>query len=64
MIVGYAWVSTEGPTLEAQQAALSAAGAEKVFAEKISGRSDREKGTGSRDRGPWSGGCLACNAIG
>jgi DNA invertase Pin-like site-specific DNA recombinase len=35
MIVGYARVSTEGQTLEAQQAAL--AGAERVFAEKVSG---------------------------
>jgi len=37
MIVGYARVSTDGQTLDAQQAALAAAGAEKVFAEKISG---------------------------
>jgi DNA invertase Pin-like site-specific DNA recombinase len=37
MIVGYARVSTEGQTLEAQQAALTEAGAERVFAEKISG---------------------------
>ena len=37
MIVGYARVSTEGQTLEAQQAALAGAGAERVFAEKISG---------------------------
>jgi DNA invertase Pin-like site-specific DNA recombinase len=37
MIVGDARVSTVGQTLDAQQAALSAAGAEKVFAEKISG---------------------------
>jgi DNA invertase Pin-like site-specific DNA recombinase len=37
MIVGYARVSTDGQTLDAQQAALTAAGAEKVFAEKVSG---------------------------
>jgi DNA invertase Pin-like site-specific DNA recombinase len=33
MIVGYARVSTDGQTLDAQQSALLAAGAEKVFAE-------------------------------
>ena len=37
MIVGYARVSTDGQTLGAQQSALAAAGAERVFAEKISG---------------------------
>jgi DNA invertase Pin-like site-specific DNA recombinase len=37
MIVGYARVSTEGQTLDAQQAALREAGATKVFSEKISG---------------------------
>ena len=37
MIVGYARVSTDGQSLDAQHAALTAAGAEKVFAEKISG---------------------------
>jgi hypothetical protein len=37
MIVGYARMSTDGQTLDAQQAALAAAGAQRVFAEKVSG---------------------------
>jgi DNA invertase Pin-like site-specific DNA recombinase len=37
MKVGYARVSTDGQTLDAQQAAPAAAGAERVFAEKVSG---------------------------
>ena len=37
MIKGYARVSTEGQTLDAQQAALREAGATQVFAEKQSG---------------------------
>jgi DNA invertase Pin-like site-specific DNA recombinase len=37
MIVGYARVSTDGQTLDAQRAALTAAGANKIIAEKVSG---------------------------
>jgi DNA invertase Pin-like site-specific DNA recombinase len=37
MIVGYARVSTDGQTLDAQHSALTAAGAEKVYSEKVSG---------------------------
>ena len=43
MIVGYARVSTDGQTLDAQHTTLKAAGAEKVFAEKVSGaQTDRK----------------------
>ena len=42
MIVGYARVSTDGQSLEAQHTALAAAGAERVYAEKQSGiKTDR-----------------------
>jgi hypothetical protein len=42
MIVGYARVSTDGLTLDAQHAALREAGCAKVFAEKVSGaKTDR-----------------------
>ena len=37
MIIGYARVSTDGQTLDAQQPALMQAGADKVYAETISG---------------------------
>jgi DNA invertase Pin-like site-specific DNA recombinase len=36
-IIGYARVSTDGQTLDAQQASLKTAGAERVYAEKVSG---------------------------
>jgi DNA invertase Pin-like site-specific DNA recombinase len=43
-IVGYARVSTDGQTLDAQHAALTAAGADRVFAEKVSGaKTDRRE---------------------
>ena len=41
-IYGYARVSTDGQTLDAQVAQLKATGAEKIFREKVSGaRADR-----------------------
>src|SRR5262245_44756553 len=44
MIVGYARVSTDGQTLDAQQAALREAGCAKMFAEKVSGaKTDRQQ---------------------
>jgi DNA invertase Pin-like site-specific DNA recombinase len=37
IVVGYARVSTDGQTLDAQEAALKAAGATRVYSEKIIG---------------------------
>lgn len=43
MLVGYARVSSEGQSLDIQNDALIEAGCEKVFAEKLSGRSAKNR---------------------
>jgi DNA invertase Pin-like site-specific DNA recombinase len=47
MIKGYARVSTDGQTLEAQHQALQEAGATQLFAEKISGVPKRSPRVGA-----------------
>ena len=58
MIIGYARVSTDGQSLEAQDAALKNAGAEKVFAEKISGAVTDRKALGKASTALGSGDVL------
>lgn len=43
MLVGYARVSSSGQSLDIQNEALAQAGCEKVFAEKMSGRSAKDR---------------------
>jgi hypothetical protein len=50
VIIGYARVSTDGQTLDAQQSALAAAAATQVYAEKVSGAvTDRKAALGAGD---------------
>ena len=55
MIIGYARVSTDGQTLDAQQAALKAAGADRVFAEKVSGAKTDRRALGRAIERPRGG---------
>lgn len=50
MILGYARVSTEDQKLDAQTDALTAAGAERIFAERSSGSVHNAACCRSRDR--------------
>jgi DNA invertase Pin-like site-specific DNA recombinase len=56
--IGYARVSTDGQTLDAQLASLKAAGAERVFSEKISGAVTDRKELGKAIRALEAGDVL------
>lgn len=58
MIIGYARVSTDGQTLDAQLAGLRAAGAERIFSEKISGAVTDRKALGKAIAGLGEGDVL------
>jgi DNA invertase Pin-like site-specific DNA recombinase len=52
MIIGYARLSTDGQTLDAQNAALHEASCERVYSEKISG-AEASIGKGPRCARQW-----------
>jgi DNA invertase Pin-like site-specific DNA recombinase len=58
MIIGYGRVSTDGQSLESQLASLKAAGAEKVFAEKISGTKIDRRALANAIKSLGPGDCL------
>jgi len=58
MIIGYGRVSTDGQSLESQLASLKAAGAEKVFAEKISFAKTDRRALASAIKSLGPGDCL------
>mgnify|MGYP000414733808 CR=1 FL=1 len=63
MIFGYARVSTktqarDGNSLDAQQAALTAAGAEKIYTDTFTGTNDGPTGTGTRRAGGSCGAAM------
>jgi hypothetical protein len=64
MIVGYARVSPDGQTLDAQQSALRAAGAEKIFSKKISGTVTDRKALARAIAELGPRGLLACYTAG
>jgi DNA invertase Pin-like site-specific DNA recombinase len=63
MIVGYARVSICGQPLESQQAGLTAAGYEKVFAEKISGAVTDRKALAKAIEAPGPGDTLVVTRL-
>jgi DNA invertase Pin-like site-specific DNA recombinase len=61
--IGYARVSTDGQTLDAQLAALAAAGVERVYAEKVSGAITDRKALGRAIAALGAGDVLLVNRL-